>query len=347
MEIKGNFEKSNIFVTPQNVDDLWALSNIIEKGDIVRGQTFRKVNIGDKNTEKSKVIIRKMFLKILVEKVNFSESILKILGTILEGPEDIPLGTHHSFNIAIDDGFEIEKKWLNFQIKKLKNLSEKERLTVFCCIFDREEAIIGKLQKNYFKKTIELRGDVQKKNFEQNNSNFFEIIKKTLLEIDKQQSPNYIIFGSSSFWKKTMKKEIEGSEIEKKSIFTTIDAINESGFAELVLKEDVKIALKSSDAMNDAKLIDEIFKRLSKDEPVCYGVKDSIKYGELGAIEKLICTDNLIKELREKNLFGDVENLFKLVESQNGEVNILSGDSESINKLDGLGGIAGLLRYKI
>jgi len=51
-----NLKKGEVKVKIDNLDDLWYLSHIIDIGDLIKGQTIRKVRIGDKDDRKSEII---------------------------------------------------------------------------------------------------------------------------------------------------------------------------------------------------------------------------------------------------------------------------------------------------
>ncbi|MBI1968428.1 hypothetical protein HYS49_00815 [Candidatus Woesearchaeota archaeon] len=66
-----------------------------------------------------------------------------------------------------------------------------------------------------------------------------------------------------------------------------------------------------------------------------------------GAARTLLLTDEYVQEQREKGNFAALDELMKLVDQLQGKVHILSAQSESGRKLNGLGGIAALLRYEL
>ena len=86
---------------------------------------------------------------------------------------------------------------------------------------------------------------------------------------------------------------------------------------------------------------------IKKDGLVAYGIKEVKHAAGMGAVSSLAVTDSLILTTREKNTFKEIENIMKNVDNAQGEVHIVSSDHEGGNILDGLGGIAGLLRYKL
>ena len=67
----------------------------------------------------------------------------------------------------------------------------------------------------------------------------------------------------------------------------------------------------------------------------------------MGAVKILLITDSLMQKLREKNDFQKLDILMKNVESQKGEIHIISTEHDSGKKLNGLSGIAAILRYKL
>ncbi|MBI2660929.1 hypothetical protein HYX09_01535 [Candidatus Woesearchaeota archaeon] len=96
--IHSDFRKGEVKVKIDNLDDLWYLSCIIEPGDYVKGRTLRKIKIERGDDKSSDSVKKPVFMKIKAEKIDFgSDSSLRVTGIITEAPEDIPLGSHHSF----------------------------------------------------------------------------------------------------------------------------------------------------------------------------------------------------------------------------------------------------------
>jgi protein pelota len=78
-----------------------------------------------------------------------------------------------------------------------------------------------------------------------------------------------------------------------------------------------------------------------------YGIKNIKKAIEMGAVSVLLITDSLIHKKRQEDTFAEIENIMHDAENANGEICIISSEHEGGKKLDGLGGIGALLRYKI
>jgi len=349
--INKNLKQGMIKVKPETIDDLWSLSLLLNEGDIISGKTIRKISLGDKSNEKTKTIKKTVFLKIKLEKILFNNS-LKLLGIILEGPEDIPHGSHHSFTFYENDEIKIEKKWLNFQLKKIYDLEKKQDAKVIACIYNREEAHFAKLEQNKFKIISKINGDVEKKGDDSNkNNNFFKEIVNNIGTILNRYGAKNIIYASSHFWKKNLEKNMP-QEMRKISIFVPINDCSEKGFSEILTRPEMQKALSDQQAIKDAKLVEEIFSLIAKEKEVAYGFNDTKKAAEMGAIKTLICTEEFISKKREEtdknpDAFKEVELLLELTESNNGEIRIITGKGEHVQKLDGLGGISAILRFRL
>jgi protein pelota len=94
--IKEIPEKNIIKVMPENLDDLWHLSNIIEKNNAVSAMTERRIEEKGDKLRADRGAKRRVYLGVKVEKVNFHEDTnrLRVSGKIIHGPDDVPLGAY-------------------------------------------------------------------------------------------------------------------------------------------------------------------------------------------------------------------------------------------------------------
>jgi len=142
-KINVNYHKGIAKIKIENLDDLWYLSQIIDKGDLISGTTLRKIKIGEEGDRKQNVVKKPIFIKISLDKLEFSSSqtVLRALGQVEEGPEDIPKGDHHTFNLDINSEITIGKKsWLSYQKDKLDESFDSQISNIIILVFDREEA---------------------------------------------------------------------------------------------------------------------------------------------------------------------------------------------------------------
>jgi len=102
--LKSDLKHGMIFVKTEVEEDLWYLKNIITVGDRVKSRTMRSQFI-ERDGQKIKTGKKPMFLKLELEKIEFNESVykLRLMGKILEGPDDVLLGSYHTIEIGIGD----------------------------------------------------------------------------------------------------------------------------------------------------------------------------------------------------------------------------------------------------
>ena len=86
---------------------------------------------------------------------------------------------------------------------------------------------------------------------------------------------------------------------------------------------------------------------IKKGDLASYGFEQVSKAVKAGAISALLFTDKFIQKRKEDGTFIDVEEILKTIDSLQGKIHIISSEHEGGKKLDGLGGIAAILRFKI
>jgi protein pelota len=343
-----DLRKAIIKVSPESKDDLWYLSQIIEAGDLVSGQTERKIKIGDSSSDRNvKVIRRMMFLELRVEKVELSES-LRVLGIITKGPDDIPHGEYHSFDLNPNDHIEIKKEhWLKFQLQKLEYACEVDDTNVLMIAFDREEAFLAVLKKSGITHLTHLSGDVQKKAVDEKKADFYEQLIKVISDYEEKNKFTKIIMASPAFWKDEAAKYIDKTVFKSKVAYATCSDVGKGSFNEVLKRPEVATALKDVRTSSELNLVEELLKEIAKSGPVTYGFKQVENAVTSGAVKHLLVTDGIISSMREKGAYFKLENLMKNTDSIKADITIIDSRNDAGKKLDGLGGIGALLRYKI
>jgi len=115
-----------------------------------------------------------------------------------------------------------------------------------------------------------------------------------------------------------------------------------------VLKRDeTKEALAQDRISKEMKSVECLLSEISKDAKASYGFKETKASAEAGAVETLLITDKLIMKKRNDDSYAELDYIMRIVDSNKGEVMIVSSEHDGGKKLDGLGGIAAILRYKL
>ncbi|MEM3373755.1 MAG: mRNA surveillance protein pelota [Candidatus Woesearchaeota archaeon] len=335
----------------ENSEDLWYLNYIIEKGDFLKSFTFRKIKLGNDSERDAKIIKKPVVITIEVEKVEFSKytNVLRVSGIIKEAPEDIPLGSHHTINIEENSEFVLEKKEiLKYQLEKLNEAETKNNEKILICVHDRDEAIFAILKKYGYDIVLELKGNSQKKaDMKIDSKDFFKDIKENLEEYDKRYNLSSIVVASPGFWKDYIEKELKNSDLKNKVIYATCSSVGINGINEVIKRDEIKIALKKEKFAKETEKVELLLKEISISGKAEYGLKNVEKAINLGAVNELLISDDFLLKKRQEEDFYKIEELMKLVEKMNGSITIISSEHEAGQKLNGLGGIAALLRYKI
>jgi protein pelota len=115
-----------------------------------------------------------------------------------------------------------------------------------------------------------------------------------------------------------------------------------------VLKRDeVKKALATDRTTKEINLVEDLMREISTSGKAAYGIKEVEAAVDNGAVEMLLVSDTLIQKLRSENKFAPLEHLMKSADSINADIHLISGQHEGGKKLNGLGGVGALLRYKL
>lgn len=346
--IHKNLKLGEIKVKIENLDDLWYLSQIIEIGNSLRGSTTRKIIRGEKS-EKAKVERKRVFLSIEAEKIDFEEiNVLRVLGKVNSDCDDVGKGSHHSFEL--EEGTEIcivKNNWPSYQLKLIKDSVNTKSTKILICVMDREHAVFAKMKKDGFEVLSDIKGDVQKKE-DRNNSTkgFYLEIGKKLEDYNKRENYDAIVVASPAFFKDDFMKTFN-SELKKKITLSGCSNVNKSGINEVLKRAELAKVIQNDKAAREINLVEKILSEISKGGKVAYGLKEVVNAVNLGAVEFFLITDSFINSKRKEGKFRLVDKTMKNVESLRAEIHIISSAHDGGKKLDGLGGVAALLRFRI
>ncbi len=346
-----HFKKTEAKVLVENLDDLWHLSNIIDVGDTIEGKTFRKIKLGGEDDRSQKIIKKPFFLRIDVEKIEFHKysDNLRVSGKVAEGKEDIPKGSYHTFNLEEGTSITIIKtEWLKYQRQRLEESAKEKPPDTLVCVFDREEAYIAIMKKYGFEVIAELKGEVAKKDeVQQTSKNFYDEIIKNLKEYTARYKIKNIILGSPSFWKEELLKNLKDQELKKKLVLATCSSCDRGAINEVLKRPEVQSVLQQDRISKEIQDVETLLSEISKEGAAVYGADETETASNAGAVKTLIITDGFIQKMRQEEKFDRFNNIMKIADKSGADIRIISSEHDGGRKLDGLGGIAAILRYKM
>lgn len=335
--MRGN--EGEIKLIPENLDDLWHLKYIIEKGDFVFALTKRVSQSNDKlRSDKEMVTVR---LGIEVEKVEFHRfaNRLRISGKIVAGVEE---SGHHTLNVTIGKEISIIKKWKGEQLDRIrKAVEDSKRPEVVILTIEEGYAVAGVLRQWGVEEIFEERtgygkgmGDMRKE--------FFGGVAKKLEELNFR----YLIIAGPGFAKNDFHHFLKERypELAKKAIVVDTSSTGTRGFIEVLKRRVIDRIIGEIRLAEEAEYIDRLLEGISKGEKVAYGLDEVKEAHGYRAIDVLLIADEFLLDQREK---WDVDNLMREIEDSGGKIVIFSTEFEPGKRLMSLGGIAALLRFSI
>ncbi|MBI2151595.1 mRNA surveillance protein pelota [Candidatus Woesearchaeota archaeon] len=355
--ITSDYKKGLVKLKITDPEDLWYLSQIIEPGDLLTAKTTRKVKIGD--GENAKVDKKTLILTVKAEELtlDLESKVLRINGKVQEAQEFVPAGSYHAISLELDAEFKLEKKeWFSYQKQKLEEAAQSKHLYLIC-LLDREETLFALTKKSGYNVLLTLKGEVQKKaRFTETKTasktagkekDFYQEIISQLEEYNTRHTPERIIIASPAFYKEDLFKRINNPELKKKMALATCSDITETALNEVMKSPELKSALQDSRLREEKLLMDDLLREINKNELAVYGWKETLQAGAAGAISQLFLSDKFIHQRRKEEKYSEVEELMKTVDNCQGRINLFSSEQESGKKLDGIGGIAAILKYKV
>ncbi|WP_409199930.1 mRNA surveillance protein pelota [Methanobrevibacter sp. DSM 116169] len=349
--IKEDKKNGFVEVLPEVLDDLWHLSHIITRGDLVSSKTTRRIqdNTGDK-LRSDRGVKKTFFLGIKVESVSFHlfTGKLRLTGVITKGPEDlIPLGSHHTLEVKLNTPLKINKyHWPNWAINRINEAIESsKKLSAMIIVLEDDVATIGLMRQYGIEYYGPIIGSISGKRVIDKNRgklilDFYNNIVNAILKFNDIQT---IIVAGPGFVKNDFMKFLKEKhkDIAKKVIIENTGSGGRVGIQEVLKKGTVEKITAENRVAHEMMIVDEFLKEIATNSSkIAYGKKETNKAANAGAIEKLLVLDKLLAS-------RNVEKIMNLVETINGEIAIISSEHDGGKQLESLGGIGAFLRYPI
>lgn len=337
--LSKNIHRNFVKIKIENIDDLWWLNNLIEEGDLIKTKTYRR----KKSEEIGKSEREQVIIKICVEKFDFDGKRLHVIGKIVEScDEDVPLHVYHSFNISIDDIIAIEKIFNDYHIQILKEAEKGNFLRQILIVVMDEGvvniALLRDVKVEYFEISRNICGKRNIGGREKEKHAFY----KDILNFIKKFSVSRIILGGAGFEKENFLNFLNENdrEISRICVLENTGNCGINGIKEIIGRS--KHLINKINVVEDAKFINALMYEISKDGLYCYSNEDVQNALNYGAIDVLLLTNKFFNEHRK-----ECAEIIKEVRNKGGRIHITDSENESGMQLDALGGIAGLLRFKI
>ncbi len=342
-------------MVPDSADDLWHLYNIIYKGDEVYAYSSRAIK-SDTEASRPKSGERvSAFMGVTVESIAWDKflSKLRVHGLIIHAPDIIPTGAHHTISVALNQPVTIVKKaWPKHALDRLTRASETEKPMLILAIDDEGFAIAETKQYGIEMKVEERMKLPGKLEAEKRSGAMNEYFKRALNSLNQlwQQTHSSIVIVGVGFIKNGFATYLKDNAGDMAKSVADVKSVNNGGVSGIYEALRSGVLLRATHQMRileETEVMEEIMKRLGKGEAtINYGIEDVDNAAQIGAIEKLVLADTMLREAEEEQRLR-LEKIMREVEHRAGSVTVVSTEHEAGSKLIALGGIAGLLRFPI
>lgn len=339
--------KNNWFeVVPESLDDLWHLERLIEKGDLVSGKSERKIK---PKTEGEKAFRKDIFVEISAEEAAFHEASgqLRVNGIIVSGkPEEyVELKSHHALGIEAGYKIKVRKRALkNWQVEKLEQAKKAaERGKMLAVVLDDEAADFALLKDAGIEHKGKIFAGKEGKQYgaqEKGSGNkyFDEVLAKA-----QELGADKVVFAGPGFVKMNLQKYIHDKKIKMQAFFESTNSVGATGINELVKSGKLDRVAEELQMAGEMKLVEALYAEIGRNSGlVAYGVAEVGRAVEAGAAETLLVAERFLLANRD-----NAERIMEAAEKNRGKVHIISSRHDAGKQLEGLGGIAALLRYRM
>ncbi|MCK5559253.1 MAG: mRNA surveillance protein pelota [Thermoplasmata archaeon] len=350
--LKQDLKKGEIKLLVDNLNDLWYLYNLIQEDDLVFGITFRRDEKQSDKLRPDGAEKKKIRLGLRVNNVEFHEfsDRLRVHGVIESFSKgDISLGSHHTLNFVTGDNLTIVKEpgWAVHQLDQLQEAVKATKIPVITLLaLEDDNATLAVLYQYGVQHVATIPAHISGKQYESSKSakneksQYFGEILSQLKQLKREESPLVII--GPGFTKNELMKFAEDKEpglVKNCKVYNTGQA-GMTGIQEVLKSSIIKNVIQDLRVVHETEQVERLFGEISKNGLFVYGpneVEDALKRG---AVETLLLTDIVVRTKQ-----ADV--ILELARATGSKPMIISTVHEAGKKLDGIGGIGGILRYKL
>ncbi|KAF5414595.1 MAG: Peptide chain release factor subunit 1 [Candidatus Methanogaster sp.] len=373
-----------IELVPETLDDLWHLKYIIENHDLVSAFTKRRVEGATDKIRPEAAEKKSVHLTIEVFGMEFHRfsNRLRVRGVIRSG---VDTGEYHTINIEIGSMVGITKHWKPDQLERIaeaKALSDRPRVTIITV--ESGEAEIGRVRQFGVDRVSQVTKPSGKQGGDFTHE-FFASTTDALNKSVAGGGEHAIIIAGPGFIKEDFMEYLRSTnpDIAARAVLEDTVSTGMPGFIEVLRRGAVDRIVQESRIGRETEMMDALMREISTDGKCAYGIVEVMAALELGAIETLLIVDETLRNFREAGsgavqgaITGagagdemgagagrgteegvgkesgaksgiDADDLLRRVEQMQGRVVVLSSEFEPGNRLDALGGMAALLRFKI
>ncbi len=348
----GEEGRTRITLVPETVDDLWHLSYVLEPGDLVSGETTRRVQRDDDALRDTGGRREPMTVSLRVgeDDVEFARfaNRLRVGGEIVGCSREDQIGHHHTLNVEERDELTVEKRFKPDQLERIETAAESaDQPDVAVATVEEGEAHVHLVAEYGTESYGSFTAPTGKGEYARPRSELFDELGAALARLDVDA----IVLAGPGFTKEDARDHIEAEYPAAAEKLTVVDtaSVGDRGVHEVLKRGAVDEIRDRTRIAREATLIDDLTRRIAEGAKAAYGIDAVARAAEFGAVETLVIVDDRLRAERSGrgDWETDVDGVIESVERQGGETVVFSGEFDPGRQLSNLGGIGALLRYRL
>ena len=254
--IGGDLER--FVVVPESLDDLWHLQFVLEPGDIVRGETTRRIRRNEEISRETSG--QREYMRVVIENETsefhkFSNR-LRVSGVIKECPYEEQIETHHTLNVEIFDTVSIQKKWKPDQIQRIEEaVAARDSPDILIATIEEGAVFVQTINQYGISDRANLTGSTGKGEGSERTDIFEE-----LLEVLSHIEVDVIVFAGPGFTKEDALDYIKSRDkiLSQKITLAETRSVGESGVQEVLSGGTAKEIIVKTRIGRETQVMEEI-----------------------------------------------------------------------------------------
>lgn len=331
-----------VTLVPENLDDLWHLKYVVEDGDTVSALTQRRVERNDDMTRSTGGERETLDIELEVDDVEFARfaNRLRVSGVIRSCDRETEIGNHHTVNVEKNDEITVTKDWKPDQLERIEEAEEADENEVAVATVEEGEAHVHTVRAHGVEERATLTGTTGKGDDAAPRKELFGELTSVL----ENTNADAVVLAGPGFTKRDAYDYMEENapDLTETVVVEDTASVGGRGVHEVLKRGAVERVAEEARVSEEARLVDELMERVGKEGAAAYGldaVQDAVEYG---AVEHLLVVDEFLRGHR-----NEIDPLIEGAEQKGGDVTVLSSEFEPGQRVDHLGGVAALLRYRL